>query len=85
VTMTEIVEDPIGVVRRMYGYFGYPLDEWVEVKMISFMAEHPRDKHGPHLYSASDFGIDPDRDRALFRDYIDHFGLAKISNHESHP
>lgn len=85
VTMSEIVSDPIDVVRRIYRHFGYPLGEEVESKMIAFMQENPRDKHGTHLYSASDFGIDPDRDRALFREYIDHFELAETSPDESHP
>ncbi|MGD8608542.1 MAG: sulfotransferase [Myxococcales bacterium] len=76
VTMNEIVDDPIGVVRRIYRHFGYPLSEELEAKMISFMEKNPRGKHGVHLYSASDFGIDPDRDRSLFGEYIEHFGLA---------
>lgn len=79
VAMSEIVEDPISVVRRMYAHFGYPLSGEVEAKMVSFMADHPRDKHGSHAYSPGDFGIDPARDRALFHDYIEHFGLRNPS------
>ncbi len=85
VTMSEIVDDSLGVVRRMYAHFGYRLSDEVEAKMVSFMAENPRDKHGSHRYSAFDFGIDPDRDRALFGDYIEHFGLAKDGRESSAP
>jgi hypothetical protein len=76
VTMGEIVADPIGVVRRMYAHFGYRLSDEVETRMVSFMKNNPRDKHGSHAYSPSDFGIDPDRDRLLFADYVEHFRLA---------
>jgi len=77
VKMSETVADPLDVVRRMYAYFGYPLSNEVEAKMVAFMADNTRDKHGSHTYTAADFGIDPERDRAPFEEYIDHFGLAE--------
>jgi hypothetical protein len=77
VKMTETVADPLDVVRRIYAQFGYPLTAEVEARMRAFMADHTRDKHGSHSYSAADFGIDPERDRGPFEDYIDYFGLAK--------
>jgi hypothetical protein len=45
--------------------------------MAAFMADNTRDKHGSHTYTASDFGIDPVRDRAPFQEYIDYFGLVE--------
>jgi hypothetical protein len=75
VKMSETVADPLDVVRRMYAHFGYPLSAEVEAKMAAFMADNARDKHGSHTYTAADFGIDPERDRAPFQDYIDYFGL----------
>jgi hypothetical protein len=75
VNMSETVADPLDVVRRMYAHFGYPLSPEVEAKMATFMADNTRDKHGSHTYTAADFGIDPERDRGPFQEYIDHFGL----------
>ena len=77
VRMSETVADPLDVVRRMYAHFGYPLTDEVEAKMLAFMKDNTRDKHGSHTYTAADFGIEPKRDRALFQEYIDHFGLAE--------
>jgi hypothetical protein len=77
VKMSETVADPIDVVRRMYAHFGYPLSAEVEAKMVAFMAENSRDKHGSHSYTPADFGIDLERDRAPFQDYIDYFDLAE--------
>ncbi|MGB8329564.1 MAG: sulfotransferase [Polyangiales bacterium] len=77
VKMSETVADPLDVVRRMYAHFGYPLTAEVEARMLAFMGDHTRDKHGLHSYSPTDFGIDPERDRGPFEDYIDYFGLAE--------
>lgn len=82
VKMSEIVEDPLSVVRRMYDHFGYALTDEVEAKMVSFMEENPRGKHGSHRYFATDFGIDMRRDRSLFCDYIEYFGLSE-GNHDT--
>ena len=75
VNMSETVADPIDVVRRMYAHFGYPLTSEVESKMIAFMKDNTRDKHGSHTYKPEDFGIDPIEDRVHFEEYIEHFGL----------
>jgi hypothetical protein len=77
VKMSETVADPLDVVRRMYAHFGYPLSDEVEARMVAFMADNTRDKHGSHTYTAADFGIDPERDRAPFEEYIDYFRLAE--------
>lgn len=77
VTMNETVADPIDVVRRMYAHFGYALSAEVEAKMVAFMAENSRDKHGAHSYTPADFGIDLERDRGPFEEYIDYFGLSE--------
>ena len=77
VKMSETVRDPLDIVRRMYSHFGYPLSDEVEAKMVAFMKSNARDKHGSHAYAPEDFGIDPERDRGRFRDYIDYFELSE--------
>ena len=79
VKMSETVSDPLDVVRRMYAHFDYPLTDEVEAKMLAFMRENTRDKHGSHTYTPESFGIDPERDRAPFQEYIDYFGLTEPS------
>jgi hypothetical protein len=61
----------------MYAQFGFELSDEVDVEMRSFMAKNPRDKHGSHTYTPEDFGIDPVRDRELFAEYIERFGLQE--------
>jgi hypothetical protein len=73
--MSELVADPLDVVRRLYAHFDYRLTAETEAKMEAFMRNNPRDKHGSHSYAPEVFGIDPAHDRERFRPYIDHFGL----------
>lgn len=75
VKMADLVRDPLEVVRQVYAHFEYTLTPAVEQTMVEFMRSNPRNKHGSHVYSASDFGIDPVRDRVSFEEYIDYFGL----------
>ncbi len=39
------------------------------------MADHPRDKHGVHSYSAEEFGIDKADIERRFGHYIREYGL----------
>ena len=77
VKLSEMVADPLDVVRRLYAHFGLELSDELSAKMRRFMASHPRDRHGSHSYAPEDFGIDPARDRERFEEYIDYFGLRE--------
>ncbi len=77
VQMRETVADPLDVVRRMYAHFGYSLSDGLAEKMRAFMRANPRERHGAHTYTPEDFGIDSVRDRELFAEYIEHFGLQE--------
>jgi hypothetical protein len=76
VKMSELVADPLEVVRRIYAHFALPLTAEVEARMAAFMRNNRRDRHGAHTYTPQEFGIDPARDRAPFSKYITRFGLA---------
>ena len=43
------------------------------VKVTNVNTANRAGKHGTHDYSAADFGLAPDRVRAEFADYIEHF------------
>lgn len=73
--MAELVRDPIGAVERLYGRFGFELRDDVRDRMKRFMDENPRDRHGQHRYSPSEFGIDPGQDGERFQFYRDRFDV----------
>ena len=45
-------------------------------RMQAFIADNPKGKHGLHLYTPEEYGIDPAQVRRDFRPYIEEFGLA---------
>jgi hypothetical protein len=73
----EIVADPMGCVRRVYERFDMPLTTEAETRMRTFVAAHPRDKHGVHRYGLESFGLDQDRVDEAFKGYRERFGVKR--------
>jgi hypothetical protein len=44
--------------------------------MRAWVAAHPRERHGAHLYSAADFGLDPASVSERFQAYRRSFDVA---------
>lgn len=72
----EIVRDPLSAVRRLYLHFGDELTPEAEQRMRDFLARNPKDKHGRHLYTMAQFGLDPAAESPRFDRYRRHFNLA---------
>ena len=73
VVYADVLRDAIGVVRRMYDRFDLPLTPAVEARMRRFLAENPKEKHGPHRYTLAQFGLDPDEERRRYHAYRERF------------
>jgi len=71
----EVVDDPMGVVRRIYSQFEMPLTTAAEARMRAFLEANPRHKHGPHDYALDAFGLDAQDLIRRFRAYSEHFGV----------
>jgi hypothetical protein len=74
--MPEIVGDPIGCVRRIYGHFDLPISPEFETRMGAYLTAHPKDEHGTHHYGPEAFGYDPDALAEVFKGYRERFGVA---------
>jgi hypothetical protein len=68
--------EPLAAVRRIYDRFGFALSPEAEARMRAWIAAHPRDRHGAHLYDAADFGLDPGEVSERFRAYRERFDVA---------
>jgi len=68
---TQLMDDPLAVVRRIYRHFDLPLSTEVEARMRTYLATNSKDRNGPHVYSLGQFGLDPDVERARYREYWD--------------
>ena len=65
----------MGTVRRAYEHFGLELSDSAAAAMQAFLDENPADKHGRHLYSFEDIGMDLGEVRQRFLNYQEHFGI----------
>ena len=66
----------MGTVERIYDLAAQPLTPEARSAMESFVADHPRGRHGGIVYDLAPFGLDRDGLRSELARYADHFGLA---------
>jgi hypothetical protein len=74
VTYPQLVADPIGTVRGICDYFGYPCTAELEARARRRLAGDPRHKHGVHRYGLEQFGLGPvavDERFAAYRDWAE--------------
>ncbi|MBT8470901.1 MAG: sulfotransferase, partial [Deltaproteobacteria bacterium] len=65
----EVVADPVAALGRAYEHFRIAWSSEVERRMRSFLAKHPRGKHGSHRYEIEDFGLTLGQIRERFAGY----------------
>jgi hypothetical protein len=73
---SDFVADQFAVVCDIYDALGLPMTEEGAARMQAFIADNPKGKHGLHLYTPEEYGIDPETVRRDFRTYIERFDLA---------
>ena len=69
----DFMADEEGTLRSVYDLAGQPYDDAVRSAMTSFIAEHPRGRHGEVIYDLADLGLDADEVAASLRGYRDRF------------
>lgn len=72
----DFIGDQFREVEKIYGALGLPLTGEAADAMRAFIDDNPPGKHGVHFYEPHEFGIDPERVRQEFADYIAHFDLS---------
>jgi hypothetical protein len=73
---SDFVADQFNVVSDIYDAFDLPMTEEAAARMKAFIADNPKGKHGLHLYTPEEYGIDPEKVRRDFHRYIERFDLA---------
>ncbi|MEX1146080.1 MAG: sulfotransferase [Acidimicrobiia bacterium] len=77
VAFDEFMADDVAMVERIYRVADQPFTPDVRAAMESFMADHPRGRHGGLTYDLQgDFGIDPTERREAMRTYTDRFNVT---------
>ena len=73
---SDFVADQFAVISRIYEAFGLPMTAEGAARMQAFIADNPKGKHGLHLYTPEEYGIDPEVVRRDFAAYIERHDLA---------
>jgi hypothetical protein len=75
VRFQEFMADDVAMVERIYAIAAQPMGGDVRAAMDSFMADHPRGRHGGIVYDLTQFGLDRAERRASLQFYVDRFGV----------
>ena len=79
VDYSELVRDPIALVRRIYDRLGIELSSTVELRMRTFLESNSPARHGRHSYSLAEFGMNPVNLSERFSSYRARFNLPDIN------
>jgi len=72
----QLVADPVGAVREMYGTFERELSTEAELAMRAEVEARPRGVYGTHSYRLADFGLERAEVAERFARYYDRFDVA---------
>jgi hypothetical protein len=79
VSYPELVRDPMAAVSAIYRHFDRELTGPAQAAMRRYVEQNPKDKHGAHLYSLEEFGLDPATERGNFQGYTEYFDIVPES------
>ncbi|HVM80051.1 MAG TPA: sulfotransferase [Stellaceae bacterium] len=72
----RFVRDPAAAVEAVYAHFGIPLGAETAARVRGLVATRPNGGNGRNLGRLEDYGLDADRERARFAEYVEFFGLV---------
>lgn len=72
----RLVKDPVGTVRSIYNHYELAWSKELEQRLISYLQQNPRGKHGLHRYAAQDFGQTEEAIVERFAAYSERFGFT---------
>ena len=73
----QLVRDPVGAVRDMYGAFGCELSPETALAMQQHAEDRPQGAHGTHAYRLADFGLTRDEVADRFTRYYERFDVPR--------
>ena len=65
------IEDPMASFEKIYAHFDLAWDPETESQVRAWAEQNPKDQHGPHDYSAREYGLSEARIAERFGDYIE--------------
>ena len=68
---SELVKSPEPMMEKIYHFCGLPLSDDSRQRMMDWNDANPKNKHGKHGYSLSEYGYTEEQIAQLFEGYID--------------
>ena len=72
---SDMMRNPIGVMRRIYEWAGDALTPDVEAAMQGWLDDHPPDRFGVNSYSLAEYGLSVERLEPIFAEYLATFDV----------
>ncbi|MEX0664508.1 MAG: sulfotransferase [Acidimicrobiia bacterium] len=73
----DLMSDPVTALRGLYDGLQLEWPEGHDQIIATYLAAKPKGKHGEHLYTFDDVGLDEAHVRAAFADYVTHYGIRE--------
>ena len=77
VHFVELTGDPLGMIRRIYDHFELEFRDEAVARMQAFLTRDHHARGARHGYTLGDIDLDTDMIEEHFREYIDHYGIAR--------
>ncbi len=71
VSYRALKDDPVAMARRIYEHFDIEYSDAFEDRMKAWLRDNRQHKHGRHRYNLAQFGLEKDRIRQAFTEYLD--------------
>ena len=72
----RFVRDPAAAVEAVYAHFGMTLGAEASTRVRNLVAARPNGGNGRNFGRLEDYGLDAERERGRFADYVEFFGLV---------
>ena len=76
VAYRDLIDDPMGTVRRIYGQFHLPLTETAQSAMRHFLMRDGSRRRTPHAYALEEFGLNRREEERRYAFYCQRFDVA---------
>jgi hypothetical protein len=73
----ELTQDPLGTIASLYTHFGMPLGDDAVRDITAEVAREKRGGYARNVYNFADHGLDAQRERGFFANYMRRFGIAE--------
>jgi hypothetical protein len=77
VQYADLVTDPVGTVRAIYGAVGDELDDTAAKAITDYVDAHPRGQFGAHRYDVAEYGLDAGELAERFAGYTDRYAVPR--------